>query len=119
MAFYVKWNFDDYQKGVDELNQIGSEKNMFVNQAKVNHLIDQKHPSDAIALLIKMLEVDNSNLVNRLKLAQLYCESCKHDYLNCEEALWELNSILEMDSTIVPAQVLLNDLNEFLSVKPQ
>lgn len=117
LAVYVKWNIDDYNRGVDEINKVGSEKNMAVNAQKVNILLDQQHPEDAIDLLIKMVEVDNSNLLNRLKLATLYCETCKHDYSHCEEALWELNFIITADSTITPAKVLLKDLNNFLEVK--
>ena len=117
LAVYLKWNIDDYNRGVDELNKIGSEKNMAVNAQKVNLLLDEQHPEEAIDLLLKMVEVDNSNLLNRLKLATLYCETCKHDYSHCEEALWELNFIIKADSTNVPAKVLLEDLNKFLDVK--
>ncbi len=117
LAVYLKWNIDDYNRGVEELNKIGSEQNLAINAQKVNLLIDKQHPEEAIDLLLKMVEVDNNNLLNRLKLATLYCETCKHDYSHCEEALWELNFIIKADSTIVPAKVLLEDLNKFLDVK--
>ena len=109
---------DDYQRGVKELNEIGSEKNMLVNQAKVANLIDIQHPEDAILLLTKMVEVDGANLINRLKLAQLFCDACKLDYTHCEEALWELNTIIKADSTLTLAKTLKLDLEEFLTVKP-
>jgi hypothetical protein len=117
LAIYVKWNIDDYNRGVDEINKIGSEKNMAVNAQKVNLLLDAQLPKDAIDLMLKMVELDQNNLLNRLKLATLYCETCKHDYANCEEALWELNFIIKADSTIAPAKVLLKDLNKFLEIK--
>ncbi len=117
IAIYLKWNIEDYNRGVEELNQIGSEKNMVVNTQKVNYLIDQQQPNDAIDLLLKMMEVDGKNMVHRLKLAALYCETCKHDYEHCEEALWQLNFIIKADSTIAPAKVMLKDLNNFLDVK--
>lgn len=117
LAIYLKWNIDDYNRGVDELNNIGSENNMIFNGQKVNLLVDQQHPEEAIDLLLKMVEVDKNNILNRLKLAALYCETCKHNYEHCEDALWELNFILKADSTIAPAKVLLKDLNDFLEVK--
>lgn len=118
IAIYVKWNLDDYNRGVDELSKVGSEKNMAVNAQKVNVLVDKEHPEEAIDLLLKMVEVDKENLLNRLKLATLYCETCKHDYNHCEEALWQLNTIIVSDSTILSAQEMLKDLNKFLEVKP-
>ena len=118
LLVYLKWNIDDYNRGVEELKIIGSVNNMEVNNAKVNLLLDINRPEDAIEMMLKMIEVDKDNLLNQLKLAKLYCNSCKHDYTHCEDALWQLNTIIASDSTILPAQELLKDLNKFLEVKP-
>lgn len=114
---YLKWNIDDYQKGVEELNEMGSEKNRIIYNMKVDVLLDQKQPEDAILLLQKMIAKDKANISNQLKLAQIYCNLCKKDLEHCEDAIWQLNTILANDSTQVIAKELLKDLNGFLEVK--
>jgi predicted Zn-dependent protease len=114
---YLKLHVDDYRSGVEELEKIGSEQNMAFNNLKVDILIDQKQHEDAIVLLQKLIAKDKGNIINQLKLAQLYCNFCKHDYQHCEDAIWQLNAIIASDSTNVTAKKMLENLNDFLEVK--
>ena len=55
LLVYLKWNIDDYNRGVEELKIIGSVNNMEVNNAKVNLLLDINRPEDAIEMMLKMI----------------------------------------------------------------
>ncbi|CAG5084353.1 tetratricopeptide repeat protein [Parvicella tangerina] len=110
IIWYLQQMVQDYNRGVEQLETTGTEENAHVKVAKASALAELDHTADAIDLLLKTIEENPKNLEPQLKLAQLYVINCKERETNCEDALWQLNVILKLDSANVSAKQLLQEM---------
>lgn len=117
VLFYLQQMVLDYNKGVEEVTTSGTTANAKVMVAKASVLAKGGNTQDAIDLMLKVIEENPKNLEPQLKLAQLYVINCKELEENCEDALWQLNVILKIDSTNVPAQQMLQEIKAFTHPK--
>lgn len=107
---YTQWMVSDYSKGVEQATTMGSTENAQIMVAKASVLAENGDTKDAIDLMLKTIKENPKNLEPQLKLAQLYVINCKERQENCEDALWQLNVILKIDSTNNPAKQLLQEI---------
>lgn len=117
VLFYLQQMVIDYNKGVEEVSTSGTAANAKVMVAKASVLAKGGNTKDAIDLMLKAIEENPKNLEPQLKLAQLYVINCKELEENCEDALWQLNVILKIDSTNVPAKQMLQEIKAYTHPK--
>lgn len=100
----------DYNEGQEAINSVGTDENAQVKMMQSAVLMDKGHPKEAIDLLLKTIEENPKNIEPQLKLAQFYIIQCKEVQEHCEDALWQINVILKIDSSNVNAKQLLKEL---------
>ncbi|MCB9189481.1 MAG: hypothetical protein H6599_09415 [Flavobacteriales bacterium] len=110
IIWYLQQMVIDYNEGVEKVNTTGSFENARMKVAEASLLAEQGETKDAIDLLLKTIKDNPKNLEPQLKLAQLYVINCKERQENCEDALWQLNVILKVDSSNVPAKQMLLEI---------
>lgn len=108
--FYMRQMVIDYNEGAEKAATSGTYENSQIKLAQASVLAAEGNTKDAIDLLLKTIEENPKDLEPQLKLAQLYTINCKKHNENCEDALWQLNVILKVDSTNVLAKQLMNEL---------
>lgn len=113
IIYYLQQMMVDYNKGVEQVNTSGTVENAEVMVTKASILAQHGDTQDAIDLMIKTIQENPKNLEPQLKLAQLYVSNCKKREENCEDALWQLNVILKIDSTNAPAKQLLQEIKAY------
>ena len=107
----------DYNRGVEQAETIGTQENAHIKVAQASVLAENGETKDAVDLLLKTIEENPKNLEPQLKLAQLYVLNCKKHEENCEDALWQLNVILKVDSTNAAAKQLLQEIKSVTDPK--
>lgn len=112
LLFYMSALTSDYAEGVKKTEDIGSPENTQVKLSAATQLAIEGKKQEAIDLLLESLEETPKELSLQLKLAQLYSIQCKEDKVHCEEALWQLNVILEIDSTNKSANLMLDEIKK-------
>lgn len=117
LLWYLQQMVTDYNKGVQQVQTNGTLENAKVKVAKASVLVEMNHTEDAIDLLLKTIEENPKNLEPQLKLAQLYVINCIDQEINCDDALWQLNVILKIDSTNGPAKQMLQKMKHLTHSK--
>lgn len=115
--YYTQQMVVDYNKGMEQVETKGTSENAKVMVAKASVLAQRGDTKDAIDLMLKTIEENPKNLQPQLKLAQLYVINCKEHEENCEDALWQLNVILKIDSTNATAKQLLQEIKVYTHPK--
>ncbi len=110
IIWYMQQMVKDYNEGMEQVETTGTRENASLKVAKAAILADHGETHDAIDLLLKTIKENPKNLEPQLKLAQIYVINCKKREENCEDALWQLNVILTIDSTNVPARQMLHEI---------
>lgn len=118
LFWYMQQMVVDYNRGVELAETSGTEENAKIMAAKASVLAENGETQDAIDVLLNAIEDNPKNLEPLLKLAQIYVINCKKREENCEDALWQLNVILKIDSTNAPAKQMLHELKSVTDPDP-
>ena len=110
ILWYMQRMILDYNEGVTQTTTTGTVEKAKLDVLTASTLAQDGNTQDAIDLLLKTIEENPKNIEPQLKLAQLYVINCKEHDENCEDALWQLNVILQLDSTNGPAKLMLQEL---------
>lgn len=108
---------NEYIESSEKYETNGSPENLKMQMLLASDLAQNGRTKDAIDLMIKTIAEHPEDLTPQLKLAQIYAYNCKTNQENCEDALWQLNVILEIDSTNTTAKIMLKELEQIISPK--
>lgn len=114
LLWYMQMHFKDYAVHQELEKRESSAVVLNQDALEVHGLLENGSDQAAIDKLIKMVEEAPDDLDLKLKLTQVFCNQCVLDTVNCENAMWQINSILKSNPNQKDALLLKEQISSFI-----